>query len=93
MFFLRCAICYVWTMKKRVYIFEENTDKVDLSEYTHIRVYHACRPTNINKYLENGIHDFSKKETYEFVKDRLSQCGIDEMSIRKYSIGFNERLV
>ncbi len=33
--------------------------------YSHIRVYHACRTTNVQSYKENGILFLSKKEQIE----------------------------
>lgn len=67
---------------KKVYILPPKHKKVDMSQYTHIRVYHACRPTNINEYLENGIHGFSRDEAYNIAKQRLMQCDINEEDIK-----------
>lgn len=72
---------------KIVFLWNENIGKADLSEYTHIRVYHACRPIDIKEYLENGIHTFSKAEAYIKVKERLRRIGINEKKIEKV---FNE---
>lgn len=47
-------------------------------------MYHACRPTNINDYLENGIHVFSKEEAYGIVKNILLQCNITEEEIKTF---------
>lgn len=69
--------------RKKVYILENRKKKVNISAYTHIRVFHACRPTNIEDYLENGIHDFTKEEAYNIAKDKLIQCGIDEDRIKE----------
>lgn len=68
---------------KKVFFWEENTDKVDLSGYTHIRAYHGCRTSNIESYIKEGIHSFSRKQAYKMVMDILSQCGIREDEIRK----------
>lgn len=72
---------------KMVFLWNENIGKADLSEYTQIRVYHACRPIDIKEYLENGIHTFSKVEAYIKVKERLRRIGINETEIEKV---FNE---
>lgn len=72
---------------KKVYILGNKYKPVDLSQYTHIRVYHACRPTNIDEYLKNGIHDFTRQEAYDIAMSRLKQCGIDEQTIKEV---FNE---
>lgn len=77
-----------YTKDKKVYILESKFKPVDLFQYTHIRVYHACRPTDVNEYLENGIHDFTKQEAYNIALSRLTQCGIDEQSITEV---FNEQ--
>ena len=89
------------TKDKKVYILENKFKLVDLFQYTHIRVYHACRPTNIDEYLQNGIHDFTKQEAYDIAMSRLRQCGIDEQTITevfndhwdKYPHHFNKTCV
>lgn len=43
--------------------------KPKFTEYTHIRGYHACRPTDVASYIKNGIGAFSKEE--------LKQSAID----------------
>lgn len=75
------------TKDKKVYMLPNKFKPVDLSQYTHIRVYHACRPTNIDEYLQNGIHDFTRQEAYDITMSRLTQCGIDEQTITEV---FNE---
>ena len=69
------------TKDKKVYMLPSKFKSVDLCQYTHIRVYHACRQTNIDEYLQNGIHDFNRQEAYNITKSRLIQCGIDEQTI------------
>ncbi len=73
---------------KKVFLWNENTDKVDLSEYTHIRAYHGCRTSNIESYIKEGIHSFNRKQAYKIVRDTLFQCGIEEKEILKC---FNEK--
>ncbi len=69
---------------KKVFILSEKhpTKDVNIYNYTHIRVYHASRPIKIENYLEDGIHDFSKEEAYELVKNTLLQCNIGEKEIK-----------
>lgn len=74
--------------RKKVFLWEKDTERVTLSEFTHIRVYHACRTTNTESYIKEGIHSFSRKQAYKMVKDTLSQCGIEEKEILKC---FNEK--
>lgn len=69
--------------RKKVYTLENRKKKINISAYTHIRVYHACRPANIEEYLKNGIHDFTKEEVYNIARDKLMQCGIDEGRIKE----------
>ena len=69
--------------RKKVYILENRKKKVNISAYTHIRVFHACRPTDIEDYLKNGIHDFTEEEVYNIARDKLMQCGIDEDRIKE----------
>lgn len=73
---------------KKVFLWNENIDKVDLSEYTHIRAYHGCRTSNIESYIKEGIHSFNRKQAYKIVRDTLFQCGIEEKEILKC---FNEK--
>lgn len=54
-----------------------------MSEYTHIRAYHACRTSDIESYIKKGIHSFSRKQAYKIVHDTLIQCGIEEKEILK----------
>lgn len=68
---------------KKVFCWDENTDKVELSEYTHIRAYHGCRTLNVESYIKEGIHSFSRKQAYKIVHDILLQCGIEEKEILK----------
>lgn len=74
---------------KKTYVIDEDTPNynINISVYTHIRVYHACRPTNINSYLENGIHDFTREDAYQIAKSTLLQCGAEETEIERV---FNE---
>ena len=39
---------------KKVFFWDENTDKVDLTGYTHIRAYHGCRTSNVESYIKEG---------------------------------------
>ena len=73
---------------KKVFCWDENRDKIDLSGYTHIRAYHGCRTTNVESYIKEGIHSFSRKHAYKIIHDTLLQCGIEEKEILKC---FNEK--
>lgn len=68
---------------KKVFCWDVNIDKVDLSGYTHIRAYHGCRTSNVESYIKEGIHSFSRKQACKMVKNTLTQCGIREDEIRK----------
>lgn len=68
---------------KKVYLIEYTKKNIDLSEYTHIKVYHACRTQNIEAYLKEGIHTFTKEDAYQIANDTLMKCGIDEKHIVK----------
>lgn len=68
---------------KKVYSIRDTEKHVDLSEYTHIKVYHACRTQNVDSYLKEGIHTFTKREAYRMAKDILMKCDIDEKQITK----------
>lgn len=65
-------------MKKKVYDIKDDICHIDLSEYTHVKVYHACRTDNVESYMKEGIHTFSRKQSLKIVKKTLLQCGIDE---------------
>ncbi|WP_374965383.1 hypothetical protein [Lysinibacillus sp. RS5] len=46
---------------KKVFVPDDKANKkqgIDLGNYTHIRAYHACRPINMESYLEEGIIPF-----------------------------------
>lgn len=73
---------------KNVFCWDVNMDKIDLSVYTHIRAYHGCRTSNIESYIKEGIHSFSRKQAYKIAHDTLLQCGIEEKEILKC---FNEK--
>lgn len=73
---------------KKVFCWDVNIDKVDLSGYTHIRAYHGCRTSDIESYMKEGIHSFNRKQAYKIVHDTLLQCGIEEKEILKC---FNEK--
>lgn len=75
-------------MKKKIFLWNEKLKKIDLTNYTHIRVYHACRTTNIDSYISEGIHTFSRKQAYKIVYGILSQCNIEENDILRC---FNKR--
>lgn len=78
---------------KNVYILEQCKNITDLSGYTHIRAYHACRPININDYIENGIHTFSKEDAWKIVRERLMLCGIKEEKIKEtFELCWDEKL-
>ena len=47
---------------KKVFFWDENTDKVDLSGYTHIRAYHGCRTSNIESYIKEMKHHISTED-------------------------------
>lgn len=66
---------------KKVFLWNENIGEVDLTEYTHIRAYHACRTSNADSYINEGIHTFSRKQAYKIVFDTLKQCDIEEKDI------------
>lgn len=68
---------------KKVFCWDENTEKVDLSGYTHIRAYHGCRTSNVESYIKEGIHSFSREQAYKIVSNILLQCGIQEKEILK----------
>lgn len=72
---------------KKVFFWDENTDKVDLTGYTHIRAYHGCRTSNVESYIKEGIHTFNRKQAYKIAHDILLQCDIEEKEILKC---FNE---
>lgn len=74
-------------MINKVFVWKKNLHNINLSDYTHIKVYHACRPTNIGFYIKEGIRCFSKKEAYKKVLEILLQCGVSEEDIMKC---FNE---
>lgn len=76
------------TKNKKIFLWDENIDKVDLSEYTHIRAYHGCRTSNVESYIKEGIHTFNRKQAYKIVHDTLIQCNIEEKVILKC---FNEK--
>lgn len=70
-------------INNKVFLWNEDIGKVDLSEYTYIRAYHACRTSNVEVYLEEGIHTFSRKQAYKIAHDTLVQCGIQEKEISR----------
>lgn len=49
-------------MEKLVFDFSNRIHgkRIQLHQYTHIRAYHACRPTSIQNYLTNGIIPYTK---------------------------------
>lgn len=68
---------------KNVYSIGDTLKHMNLLEYTHIKVYHASRTQNIESYLKEGIHTFTKSEVYQLARDTLIKCGIDEKQIVK----------
>ncbi|NCC61025.1 MAG: hypothetical protein EOM12_08795 [Verrucomicrobiae bacterium] len=42
---------------------------VDLSQYTHIRAYHACRPQNVGSYLNEGVKPFDRERMHSIASD------------------------
>ena len=50
---------------KNIFVPDSNNKKgfvLNLDNYTHIRVYHACRPIDIRSYYIEGIKPFDEKE-------------------------------
>ncbi|WP_024348125.1 hypothetical protein [Lacrimispora indolis] len=70
-------------MRKKVFKWIENLQNIDLSNYTHIKVYHTCRTLNIDSYIREGVHCFTKKEAYKEILEILLQCNISEKDILK----------
>lgn len=73
---------------RKVFILKRGQRNTDLLDYTHVRVYHACRPINIKKYMAEGIHGFSKEQVYQIVYDTFSKIGVNENKILET---FNKR--
>lgn len=46
--------------------------KIHLSNYTHLRAYHACRPENIQVYRDEGLIPYDKKAALEDAIQKLS---------------------
>lgn len=69
-------------MRKRVLKTEECTGKViSLTDYTHIRAYHACRPLNIQLYQDKGLYPFSRKSALADAIQRLEGGRVSEDKI------------
>lgn len=68
---------------KNVFIIEKhvNDAEIDLNQYTHIRAYHACRPLNIQDYLENGIQTINKEQALREALIRIKSDYVDEEKI------------
>lgn len=62
----------VQSLKKVLNVADVQGQKVSLSDYTHIRAYHACRPIDVNSYKENGVHPFSREEALQEAIHKLS---------------------
>lgn len=62
---------------------KSNEKSVDLSKYTHIRAYHACRPIYIDNYLINGIKAISRKLALEDALKRIKATYIAEDDVKK----------
>lgn len=78
---------------KKVFFWNEKTDKADLSQYTHIRAFHACRTSNIKSYMEEGIHKFNRPQAYKIVHDILIQCDIkEEVILNCFEEHFNNKI-
>ncbi|WP_298031007.1 hypothetical protein [uncultured Dysosmobacter sp.] len=80
---------------KKVLITEKSKGrKITLSNYTHIRAYHACRIEDIEAYKKNGIVPFTEQSAIEDAVKKLSDERLTEDDVRaqaekvweKYSI-------
>lgn len=60
--------------------------KISLSNYTHLRAYHACRPENIKSYIGEGIVPFNKESSLAEATRKLSD---DRVTIKKVQEQFN----
>lgn len=71
----------------KLFIYEDfiksNEKSVDLSMYTHIRAYHACRPIDIESYMINGIKAIGRKLALEDALKRIKAAYITEDDIKK----------
>lgn len=71
---------------RTVFILEEHLDDegaLDLSQYTHLRAYHACRPLCIDKYLVNGVQVIQKKQALQESQIRIKSDYVDADKIKK----------
>lgn len=74
-------------LKYKIFIYEDfiksNGKSVDLSMYTHIRAYHACRPIDIESYLINGIKAINRELALEDALKRIKAAYITEDDVKK----------
>jgi len=72
-------------MVKNIFILEEhlNKNKIDLFSYSHVRTYHACRPTNIEDYMKQGIKSINKKTVLQEAIQRMKSDDVSESEIRE----------
>src|SRR5689334_9677176 len=52
---------FVWTE----IVAGDHSVRVDIGEFTHLRLFHGCRPTAVNSYYTNGIRVLSAAELAE----------------------------
>lgn len=68
---------------KKVLLTEKNKgEKITLSNYTHIRAYHACRIEDIEAYKKNGIVPFTEQSAIEDAVKKLSDERLTEDDVR-----------
>lgn len=76
--------------KYKIFIYEDfiklNEKSVDLSKYTHIRAYHACRPIEIDNYLINGIKAINRELALEDALKRINAAYIAEDDVKRMFI-------
>lgn len=74
-------------IKCKLFIYEEfinsNEKSVDMSMYTHIRAYHACRPIDIESYMINGIKTIGRKLALEDAVKRIKAAYLIEDDVKK----------
>lgn len=68
---------------KRVLKTEEcKGQEIILSDYTHLRAYHACRPENIQTYIHEGLLPFSRETALDDAIRKLVGGRVTATNIR-----------
>ena len=57
--------------------------EIDLSNYTHIRAYHACRPENVQLYADVGLIPYDEASALNDALQKLSGGNISERKTRE----------